>query len=314
MSSKSKSSSETPAHATAPGPAAASLSELVHPGVRLQIAVLALLLVLAYRVPLTDSVLHHWWNDPNWSHGWLMPLFSLYLLGSRRDELLRVRPRTSLVGLAVLLAAMLMYFGSMLLLRMGYPQALSIVVAILGLTLFLGGWQVLRVVWFPILFLALAIPLPQGLYVSVTMPLRELASDAGAALLSLIPGLHAETSGVAIDYTYGSKVGMLNVEEACSGMRLMMAFVALGLAMAYLGERPLWQRIIMVLTCVPIALFCNVIRVTAAGCVHVFEYESLASGTPHELLGLAMLPIALGLFALVGYVLKNLFVEEAEEP
>jgi hypothetical protein len=54
--------------------------------------------------------------------------------------------------------------------------------------------------------------------------------------------------------------------------------------------------------------------VTASGCVHVFEYESLASGTPHELLGLAMLPLALGLFALVGYVLKNLFVEEAEEP
>ena len=312
MNIKSESSSETAVQARA-AKRAASLSELIHPGARIQIAVLALLLVVAYRVPLTDSVLYRWWNDPNWSHGWLIPLFSLYLLGSRRDELLRVRPRTSLVGLAVLLAAMLMYFGSMLLLRMGYPQALSIVVAILGLTLFLGGWQVLRVVWFPILFLALAIPLPEGLYVSVTMPLRELASDVGAALLSLIPGLHAETSGVAIDYTYGSKVGMLNVEEACSGMRLMMAFVALGLAMAYLGQRPLWQRIIMVLTCVPIALFCNVVRVATTGCIHVFEYESLASGTPHELLGLAMLPIALGLFVLVGYVLKNLFVEEAEE-
>jgi exosortase/archaeosortase family protein len=90
--------------------------------------------------------------------------------------------------------------------------------------------------------------------------------------------------------------------------------VTLGLAMAYLGQRPLWQRVIMVLSCIPIALFCNAIRVTTTGCIHVFEYKSLASGTPHELLGLAMLPIALGLFALVGYVLRNLFVEAVEEP
>ena len=82
--------------------------------------------------------------------------------------------------------------------------------------------------------------------------------------------------------------------------------------MAYLGTRPVWQRVIMVSACIPIAVVCNIIRVTITGCIHVFHIRSLASGTPHALLGLAMLPIALGLFALVGYVLKNLFVEVPE--
>ncbi|MHC4066831.1 MAG: exosortase/archaeosortase family protein [Planctomycetota bacterium] len=314
MSSAGSSSSKTPVLSALPRQPVRSLRELLRPGARLQIVIITLLLVLAYRVPLTDLVIYRWLHDPNWSHGWLVPLFSLYLLATQRGRLLRARPRSSLTGLALLLAAMFMYFGSMLLLQMGYPQALSIVLAILGVTLLMAGWEVMRIVWFPILFLALAIPLPQGLYVDITGPLRELASDVAAAVLSAIPGLHAETSGVTIDYIYGGKTGRLNVEEACSGMRLMMAFVTLGLAMAYLGQRPLWQRVIMVLACIPIALFCNAIRVTTTGCIHVFEYKSLASGTPHELLGLAMLPIALGLFALVGYVLRNLFVEAAEEP
>jgi len=172
----------------------------------------------------------------------------------------------------------------------------------------------LRVVWFPISFLVMAIPLPDQYYVKLTMPLRKLASEVATVLLGLLPNLETESSGVVIEFFNAAtgNTGVLNVEEACSGMRLMMAFVTLGLAMAYLGQRPNWQRVIMVLCCVPIALFCNIIRVSVTGIIHVYDIESLASGTPHELLGLAMLPVALGLFALVGWVLKNLFVEETE--
>ncbi|MCP4250931.1 MAG: exosortase/archaeosortase family protein [bacterium] len=262
---------------------------------------------------LSDRVVHRWIRDPNWSHGWLVPLFSIYFLSTQRDALMRVQLRTNVLGLVLLLASMVMYFGFMLLIQMSYPQVLSIVVAIMGLTLFLGGWELLRITWFPIAFVALAIPLPDRIYFEVTMPLRVLASDVAAGLLSLIPELDAQRSGVTIDYIFRGKQGRpLNVEEACSGMRLMMAFVTLGLAMAYLGKRPGWQRVVMVLACIPIAVFCNIVRVTVTGCIHVFDIRSLASGTPHALLGLAMLPIALGLFALVGYVLKNLFVEVHE--
>ena len=69
----------------------------------------------------------------------------------------------------------------------------------------------------------------------------------------------------------------------------------------------------MVVGCIPIAVFCNVVRITVTGCLQLFGYHSLTHGTPHELLGLVMLPLAFGLFAALGYVLKNLFVEVSDE-
>lgn len=304
------SNSPTRIGAVAAHPRASSWGQIVSPTARLQMVILALLLLLAYRRPITDLIVHKWWHDPNWSHGWLVPLFSLYFLSILKPRLAVTPVRPSWAGLVLVLGALAIYFWFLLMLPMGYPQSLSIIPAILGLTLLMGGWAVLRLVWFPICYLVLAIPLPDGLYFNLTFPLRKLASEVSSVLLSILPGVHTEVSGVVIDFIYKGSPGTLNVEEACSGMRLIMAFVALGTAMAYLGDRPNWQRVLMVLGCIPIAIFCNVIRVTTTGCLYIFDLRSWASGTPHELLGLAMLPIAFGLFALLGYVLKNLFIEE----
>ena len=126
-------------------------------------------------------------------------------------------------------------------------------------------------------------------------------------------GLYAEAQAVVIDYVMpGGARGQLNVEEACSGMRLMMAFVTLGVAMAYLGDRPAWQRLVMVAACLPIAVFCNAVRVTTTGLFFIYGHEELARGTPHQLLGFVMLAVALGLFSLLGYVLSRLFIEEPD--
>jgi exosortase len=178
----------------------------------------------------------------------------------------------------------------------------------------LGGWSVIRVAWFPILFLLLAVPLPQQKYVELTMPMRQIASSVAAAVMPLFAsGLHTESQAVVIDYVMpGRPPGTLNIEEACAGMRLTMAFVTLGVAMAYLGDRPLWQRLAMVLSCVPIAILCNAVRVTVTGLLYIHGQESLARGTPHQLLGIAMLAIALGLFSLLGYVLSRLVIEVPE--
>ncbi len=306
-----------------------SWGELVSPAACIRIAVVAALLVLVYWSTIRYTLAARWLNDGNWSHGWLIPAFSLYLLAARREELLRSRPRPNYLGAVVLGLSLAAYFVSAWWAQMAYPQALSMVGAILGLTLLMGGWGVIRVAWFPILFLLFAIPLPRSIYVELTMPLRHLASMAAAAAMPLLaPGLHTEAQTVVIDYVRpGMPAGTLNVEEACSGMRLMMAFVTLGVAMAYLGDRPLWQRIVMVLSCVPVAVLCNSVRVTSTGLLYIFgDTESnflhsvgieklgdLAKGTAHQLLGILMLVIALGLFALIGYVLSHLFVEGPEE-
>jgi exosortase len=217
-----------------------------------------------------------------------------------------------LLGLGVLIFALLAYFYFLAIQPYGYPRPLSLVLAIFGIVLYLGGPGVIRGAWLPIFFLALAVPIPDSIYVKLTMPLRLLTTRASAILLSAIPGLELEVQGVLIDYAFRNTTGSLNVEEACSGMRLMMAFVTLGIATAYLGDRPAWQRLLMAAACIPIAVLCNVIRVTLTGVLTVFQMGDFAQGTPHELLGLAMLPIALAMFAATSWVLKHLFVEEPE--
>jgi exosortase len=280
-----------------------------------RLAVIVALLAFVYWEPIRHTLVARWISDGNWSHGWLIPIFSLYFLYTRRDALVRAVPNPTLWGVPILLVSFLAFFYFAWWARMAYPQAITIVPTIIGLVLLMGGWNILKVVWFPVLFLGLAVPLPHRTYFELTTPMRILASKASAAILPLlIPGLHTDAQAVVIDYMVpGRPAGQLNVEEACSGMRLLMAFVTLGIAIAYLGDRPTWQRIVLVAACLPIALFCNIVRVTTTGYLSISGHQDLAQGTAHQLLGLAMLVLALGLFSLLGYVLSHLFVETADD-
>lgn len=231
--------------------------------------------------------------------------------------------RTSYVGLFVVLFSLAVYFWTLWVRPVSYARPICFISTMMGLTLFLGGWKVLRIAWFPIAFLVLSVPLPGAFYVDLTMPMQRIASLVVGTLLSTIPDLETAVSGVVIDFSFRGQPGSLNVEQACSGMRLTMAFVTLGVATAYLGDRPAWHRVVMVLSCVPIAVFCNIIRVGITGLLFIFKdeaigqslhFESLGSGTPHTLLGIALLPLALGLFALIGWILRNFLIEDSASP
>jgi exosortase/archaeosortase family protein len=90
-----------------------------------------------------------------------------------------------------------------------------------------------------------------------------------------------------------------------------MAFLALGVAMAYLHYRPIWQRIVLLTSTIPIAILCNIIRVTATGFIYILIHPKYAQGIYHDLLGLAMLPLAFGLYGLLAMFISSLLVEEA---
>ncbi|MFA5252475.1 MAG: exosortase/archaeosortase family protein, partial [Phycisphaerae bacterium] len=155
---------------------------------------------------------------------------------------------------------------------------------------------------------------PTRYYVSLTMPMQKLAAQATTFLLNLINGMSAEVNGVVISGEYlGQRLDPpLNVAEACSGMRLLMAFLALGVAMAYLHYRPIWQRIVLLVSTIPIAILCNVVRVTITGFIYIFGNPKYAQGIYHDLLGMATLPLAFGLYGLLAWFMSSLFIEEAE--
>lgn len=282
-----------------------------------------------------EQIVRLWMTDPNWSHGFLIPLFSLYFLHQRRDRILSLhsmrdplaevlagrRPkslgpdqtRPCYLGLVLLIATLIFYtFNLVSPSGYAYFRPVSMILATGAVVLFLGGWRLLARTWLPIAFLIFAVPLPRRYYVGLTIPMRKIAASVATALLNLVDGLEAGSSGVVIDIVYkGQRLEpALDVAEACSGMRLLMAFVALGVAMAYLHSRPLWHRVVLLAATVPIAVICNIVRVTTTGFLYVLTDPKYTQGVYHDALGLAMLPLAFGLYGFLAWFTSSLFIDE----
>ena len=251
--------------------------------------------------------LNSFWKQPDWSHGYLIPVFSLYLVGHRKRAVMAAPQRGSLAGLGLMLLSMAAYVY-FILVKMGTPQPLTMVPMIAGVVLLTWGWRMLWITAFPIGFLALAIPPPDRLYREIVQPLQGFAAAVSTAVLNTFPGAEVENSGISIDFIMqGGRMGTFTVAGACSGMRSLMAFVALGLMIAYLRDRATWLRVAMAVCGVPVALFCNCVRVIITGAFQMYGMGDLATGTPHALLGLGMFALGIGIYMGLLWVFEHLF-------
>lgn len=260
------------------------------------------------------GVVHKWVTDSSWSHGFLIPLFSLYFLNQHREKILNIQSKPSYAGLVLMVVVILFHIVNKVSpAGYAYLGRIAMIGALGSAVLFLGGWAIVRYAWLPVLFLFFAVPLPQRYYFQLTLPMRLLAANVTATLLGLVNGLETAVSGVVISMVYKGQVLKpdLNVAEACSGMRLLMAFLALGVAMAYLHYRPIWQRFVLLASTIPIAVLCNVVRVTVTGFIFVFIGPQYTQGFYHDTLGLLMLPLAFGLYGLLAWFMAALFVDES---
>jgi len=281
--------------------------------VYIRIGIVAALLYFLFRVEI-DSVVSRWISDSSWSHGFLIPLFGLYFLNQRKDEILNLEITPSYTGLFLLLFSIAFYvFNIISPAGYGYFRSTSVIMALGSVVFLLGGYGLIKHAWLPVAYLIFAVPLPDRYYKLITIPMRQLAAIIASALLSMVKDLEAVANGVVIDVVYkGQRLEPgLDVAEACSGMRLLMAFMALGVAMAYLHYRPTWQRIILLVSTVPIAILCNIIRVTVTGFIYILGDPQYAQGIYHDMLGMAMLPLAFGLYGFLAWFMENLFAEEA---
>jgi exosortase len=260
-----------------------------------------------------------WMDDGNWSHGFLIPLFSIYFLYSRRDELFSAGRRVCMWGLGLMLLGILVILGGVYL-KQAYRSGLfdwfcrvGIVPTVMGLVLYLAGPRVLRVVWLPIAFLVFAMPLPSDTYSKIALPLQNLAAAASAAVLKLC-GVNIIVK--ASELTLVSVSGItrdLTVAEACSGVRMLVAFMALSVAMAYLDDKPIWQRVTLVLMGVPIAVASNVLRVIITSTAYVMDKPDFGKDFMHSFTGMLMLVPALLMLWGLGWLLQSLFVADGQD-
>lgn len=254
-----------------------------------------------------------WRHDPDWSHGFLIPLFSLYVLYSRRDELLSAPRRINLWGLAIMIVGVLLTVYSFGVLGNDWTFQLSMILVLFGMVLYLAGWRVMRVAWVPIVYLALAMPIPQILYGQIAVPLQGLAATSSGFLLRLF-GVEISVTVLNLRITsISGEVYGLTVAEACSGVRSLMAFVALSVAMAYVEDRPNWQRLVLVLAGVPIAVVCNILRVTLTSAMYVHDRPELGTDFMHEFMGIVLLIPALLLLVLLSRLMRSVYIEEDVE-
>jgi exosortase len=157
-------------------------------------------------------------------------------------------------------------------------------------------------------------------YSKVASPLQSLAAHVAVGTLNLSPGLDAVQSGTKIFFgPAGTPMGSanwdsLNVAEACAGLRSLMTFITLGGAIGFVfgTNRPMWQKLVITFSAIPIAILCNVMRVTGQGFINHCWSKEAASGFAHQFVGMVMLLPAFFMILGVVWVLDQLFVEEAE--
>ena len=259
--------------------------------------VLLVLLVLLYG-PTSLGLVRDWWDDPDYSHGFVVPVFAGFMIAQRRRELMALEPSTSWAGLALLLVGLatllLGDFGAELFLTRS-----SLVVVLAGLVLLHLGPSIFRIVRFPLAYLLFMIPLPATLYYAVTFPLQRLAARSAAWTLDRLD-IPVLLEGNIIHLTQLS----LGIAEACSGIRSLLSLVAVAVAWAYFLVPGRWAQVILVGAAFPIAVFGNVCRVLVTALVATWLGGNYAEGFYHLFSGWVVFLAALTLLATVDHLLR----------
>jgi exosortase len=195
-----------------------------------------------------------------------------------------------------------------------YLKDIGMVITLFGIVLLMCGPAVMKIAWFPIVFLVCAIPWPGLVYSWVAEPLQSMAAWVAVHVLNLT-GVDSVVSGTKIIIFNANMAPprVLNVAEACAGMRSLMTFISVGGAIAFLSSRPMWQKIFIVVSTVPIAIFCNVMRISGQGLLDHYVSPKWSESFAHQFVGMMMLLPAFFLILGVGYALDMMFIEEAEE-
>ena len=251
----------------------------------------ALVLVLYGGIGI--KLVRDWYEIPDFSHGFLIPLFAAFLLWDRRREIQAIPLDPSWTGVWLVVAGLFELlvgiFGADL-----FLQRTSLIVLLAGIVWTLAGRPVLRAVKFPLLVLLLGIPLPAVIFNQITFPLQLLASTLASGLLPLA-GVPVLREGNVIQLP----IMQLEVAEACSGIRSLMSLFTVAVIYGYFLERSTARRVVLALSSIPIAVAANAARIFGTGlCVQYWD-PSKAVGFFHEFSGWLMFLVSLFLLYLV---------------
>lgn len=264
----------------------------------------ALGLVWGY-APTILQLAQSWEREPDYSHGWFVVPIVGYLMWSMKNSMPPLKAGLHLGGLvmillvvAVRLFASWAYFDSL--------DGWTIPLTAIALAWVFGGRGFMFWALPALGFLFFMVPLPFRIENELSRPLQWIATQASTFVLQLM-GQPAISEGTTI--LLGDQV--LEVERACSGLRIFIGVFALSYVYAMLARRNVWEGIAIVLCAVPIALIANMARIVITGLCYQWFSGEVARKFSHDLAGFFMIGIAAALFGLFIYYIRWL-IQDAQ--
>jgi exosortase len=253
----------------------------------LKIAWFALLIVVCY-FPVIRLLVRQWSTDDDMGHGFFVPLVVGYIVWAKREKLAQLSWTGSNWGLVVLVWSAFQLMIGMLGAEL-FLQRTALIGSIIGSVLFLGGWQVLRELAFPLLLLCFMVPLPSIVYNQITFPLQIFASTVAERSLGAL-GIPVLREGNVLELASQK----LSVVEACSGIRSLLSLTFLSLVYGYFFDAKPWMKWLLCLATIPIAIVANATRITLTGVISEIDTE-FASGFFHLVEGWVIFMVALAM-------------------
>jgi len=244
------------------------------------------------------------WNaEPDYSHGYLVAPAVLYFLWARRETCPGLKPSLQFTGLLFLGLSLAMRWAA----ARFYLETLdgwSILAYVVGVAWLLGGWPLLRWSGACLAFLLFMIPLPFRVERFLSLPMQSIATKLSCWMLQCLgqPAL-AEGHTILLGEHH------LEVEQACSGLRILLGIVAIACAFVLLSKRAWWVNLVLVLSVVPITLLVNAVRIVLTGLLYLYASSETARHFSHDFAGWVVIPLAAALFGSVLWYLEHVLRE-----
>lgn len=248
--------------------------------------------------PVWLKLIKDWGVDDNYSHGYFIPFIAAYMVWQRKDDLAKASKGGSGWGLALVVLGLAQYAvawaGSEY-----FLQGTSMVVVLFGVAMFLWGWDATKLLWVPIAYLALMVPLPAIIWNKIAFPMKLFASAVAADTIQAL-GYTVLREGNIL--TLPNTV--LEVADACSGLRSLTSLLALSTAVAYLASMEAWKKWLLFLSAAPIAVVGNVLRLIATAVLARHYGSAVAEGFLHTFSGWLVFMLGLAMLASVYTLLR----------
>lgn len=264
----------------------------------IKFVVLSILTIVAY-IPVISWMVDRWSaKDTYYSHGFLVPLIALCIVWLKRESLKKLKVLPANIGWIFFITGISIHAISALL-RVYFSSGFSLILVLMGLVLLFLGRQFLRQLMFPIFFLTFMIPLPLVAIANLSFKLKIFAAQVSTIIINKL-GVPAIRDGSAIKTMHSYLV----VEDPCSGIRSLIALIALGALMAYFSNISKTKKAILFLSSVPIAIATNIIRIVSLSLASEMYGAKFATGWFHNTMGVLVFVFAFLGLALVGKLLE----------